>query len=82
MKRKQKKEKKRKKREKRRLEALAAAAEEVENSVLEVEVRPGLVGAELRRVGLGEPWGSRAGAGGSSPAGVREAGVGQLHRSC
>ncbi|OPJ87200.1 nucleolar protein 56 [Patagioenas fasciata monilis] len=33
----EKKEKKRKKREKRRLEALAAAAEEVENSVLEVE---------------------------------------------
>lgn len=37
----EKKEKKRKKREKKRLEALAAAAEEVENSVMEVEVRAG-----------------------------------------
>lgn len=35
----EKKEKKRKKREKRRLEALAAAAEEMENSVQEAEVR-------------------------------------------
>lgn len=35
----EKKEKKKKKREKRRLEALAAAAEEMENSVQEAEVR-------------------------------------------
>lgn len=45
----EKKEKKRKKREKRRLEALAAAAEEMENSALEPEVRAGAGG-------LAEQW--------------------------
>ena len=52
----EKKEKKKKKREKRRLEALAAAAEEVENSVLETEVKVGGCGVgALQGGGLASP---------------------------
>uniref|UniRef100_A0A8B9C686 Nucleolar protein 56 n=1 Tax=Anser brachyrhynchus TaxID=132585 RepID=A0A8B9C686_9AVES len=51
----EKKEKKKKKREKRRLEALAAAAEEMENSVLEAEVRAGAPGGCLAGGGCGDP---------------------------
>lgn len=51
----EKKEKKKKKREKRRLEALAAAAEEMENSVLEAEVRAGAAGGCLSGGGCGDP---------------------------